>query len=196
MDAMNVQLTMELTGALLALLYLWLEIRQRNAMWIVSIVSSAFYVVIFYHGKFYADMGLNAYYILAGIYGLWCWKYRRRAARDERRPPCAAHTPPHTAVVLALVALGLFGLVFYLLKTHTDSPVPFGDALTTALSIVAMWMLAHKFIEQWGVWFVVNVISMALYFWRGLYPTAILFALYAIASVIGYGVWLRQMNDE
>jgi nicotinamide mononucleotide transporter len=70
--------------------------------------------------------------------------------------------------------------------------VPFGDALTTALSIVATWMLAHKIIEQWWVWLFINIFSAMLYTWRGMHPTAFLFCCYAIASVIGYYSWKKM----
>jgi nicotinamide mononucleotide transporter len=184
----------ELIGALFALLYLWLEIKQRPALWIVGIISSAFYVVIFYHGKFYADMALNGYYILAGVYGLWMW--RRMNTRRRQPQAAAANTVARTtlvqAMVLAGIAAALTAILTRVLLQFTDSPVPFGDALTTALSVVAMWMLAHKLIEQWFVWLAVNMISTGLYLWRGLEPTAILYFIYSIASVIGYFQWKKK----
>lgn len=184
----------ELIGALFALLYLWLEIKQRPALWVVGIISSAFYVVIFYHGKFYADMALNGYYILAGVYGLWMW--RRVNTRRRQPQAAAANTVARTtlvqAMVLAGIAAALTAILTRVLLQFTDSPVPFGDALTTALSVVAMWMLAHKLIEQWFVWLAVNMISTGLYLWRGLEPTAILYFIYSIASVIGYFQWKKK----
>ncbi|MDR0667693.1 MAG: nicotinamide riboside transporter PnuC [Prevotellaceae bacterium] len=185
----------ELIGACFALLYLWLEIRQRNAMWVVGFISALFYIVIFYYGKFYADMGLNVYYMLASVYGFIVWRRGRGAVGGRRESPAplaVSRTTPRTALVLLAVAAGLFTLLAFILDRFTDSPVPCGDALTTALSIVAMWMLAHKLIEQWGVWFIVNVVSTGLYFWRGLYPTSLLFLIYSIASVAGFWVWKKS----
>ncbi|MDR2359330.1 MAG: nicotinamide riboside transporter PnuC [Prevotellaceae bacterium] len=185
----------ELIGALFALLYLWLEIRQRPALWIVGIISSTFYVAIFYHGKFYADMALNGYYILAGVYGLWMWRrefMRRRQPQDATATIAVSRTTLAQALILAGIAAALTVILTRVLQQFTDSPVPFGDALTTALSIVAMWMLAHKLIEQWFVWLAVNLISTGLYFWRGLEPTAILYFIYSIASVIGYFQWKKK----
>jgi nicotinamide mononucleotide transporter len=74
--------------------------------------------------------------------------------------------------------------------------VPYGDAFTTALSIVAMWMLAKKYVEQWWLWFVVNVVSCGLYVWKGLYPTAGLFAVYSVISVFGYYKWKRMAGEK
>jgi nicotinamide mononucleotide transporter len=193
---LNPDFLIELTGALLALLYLWLEIRQRSAMWVVGIISSLFYIYIFFEAKFYADVALQMYYIIAGVYGLALWqrgRCGRRHAPSGKPRLAVSHIPLKTAVVPAGVALLLFGLFAGLLQKFTDSPVPYGDALTTALSVVATWMLAHKFIEQWWVWLFVNVLSAGLYVWRGLYPTALLFFCYAVASLVGYYSWRKEI---
>jgi nicotinamide mononucleotide transporter len=177
----------EILGVCFSLLYLFLEIKQRKALWIVGFISSAFYVYIFFQAKFYADMGLNAYYLLASIYGWIVWSSKQAT---QVRAIVRLKLP------LALVLLGVSGILFlsmsFVLKNYTDSPVPFGDALTTALSIVATWMLAHKIIEQWWVWLFVNTFSAILYMYRGLYPTAFLFCCYAVASVIGYYSWKKM----
>ncbi|MDR0693726.1 MAG: nicotinamide riboside transporter PnuC [Prevotellaceae bacterium] len=183
----------EILGVCFSLLYLFLEIKQRKALWIVGFISSAFYVYIFFQAKFYADMGLNVYYLLASIYGwiVWSHKQTTTAGKQER-------SIVRLKLLPALVLLGVSGVLFsglsFVLKSYTDSPVPFGDALTTALSIVATWMLAHKIIEQWWVWLFVNIFSATLYIYRGLYPTAFLFCCYAVASVIGYYSWKKKWN--
>lgn len=182
---------MEILGVCFSLLYLVLEIKQRKALWIVGFISSAFYVYIFFQAKFYADMGLNVYYLLASIYGWMVWgRKQTTTAGKQARPFVRLKLWP------ALVLLGVSGILFsglsFVLKSYTDSPAPFGDALTTALSIVATWMLAHKIIEQWWVWLFVNILSAMLYSWRGLYPTAFLFCCYAVASVIGYYSWKKM----
>ena len=86
-------------------------------------------------------------------------------------------------------------MIAWILICFTDSPVPYGDALIAALSIVAMWMLAHKYAEQWIVWFAANVISTGLYFWQGLYPTGILYLIFAVVSVFGYLKWKEMANE-
>lgn len=96
--------------------------------------------------------------------------------------------------------IGLFALIFiviaFILVRFTDSPVPYGDSFTTTLSIIAMWMLAHKYIEQWWLWIAVNVVSTGLYFWKGLYPTALLFVVYSIIPFFGYFKWKKMMVEQ
>jgi nicotinamide mononucleotide transporter len=181
----------EILGVCFSLLYLFLEISQRKALWIVGFIASAFYVYIFFQAKFYADMGLNIYYLLVSVYGWVVWSKKQKANATTPATASITHLTSKQALILSGISLGLFVLLFYILKTYTDSPVPFGDALTTALSIVATWMLAHKIIEQWWVWLFVNALSAALYAWRGLYPTTFLFCCYAVASIIGYYSWKK-----
>jgi nicotinamide mononucleotide transporter len=115
----------------------------------------------------------------------------KRTGEAGKSSQAIVHLKPLTALVLLGASGILFSGIAFVLKHYTDSPVPFGDALTTARSMVATWMLAQKIIEQWWVWLFVNILSAALYTWRGLYPTAFLFCCYAVASVIGYYAWKK-----
>ena len=180
---------LEWVGAVTGLLYLGLEYRASIWLWPVSILMPAIYLVVYYQAGLYADAGLSVYYVLAGIYGWWMW-LRSKSRREERpiRPlPKACWAP------LAGVSALLFLLLYSLLAMATDSTVPGWDSLTTALSIVAMWMLAHKYVEQWLVWLVVDVLSCGLYLYKDLDATAALYGLYALLAWLGYREWQRLM---
>jgi len=79
---------------------------------------------------------------------------------------------------------------------YTDTQVPYWDGLTTALSIVATWMLARKKIEHWLVWVVVDAISMGLFIFKELYPTTLLFLVYTVLAVYGYAEWKKELVPE
>jgi len=160
-------------------------------MWVMGFVSSLAYVVIFYQYKFYADMGMNIYYSLASVYGLYAWKYRGGAGR---RALSVSRTTLRHVATLVPVAVALLAAIFYILKSCTDSSMPFGDAFTTALSVVAMWMLAQKLLEHWLLWVVINYTSVALYLYKGMYPTAALFVVFGTLAVYGYFKWKRTMQ--
>jgi nicotinamide mononucleotide transporter len=100
------------------------------------------------------------------------------------------------AMILLGIMLVLFFLIGYVLDHYTDSPLPYWDALTTAGSIVATWMLTRKILEHWIVWVFVDLVSMGLYLYRGLYPTAFLFLVYTIMAVVGYLEWRRSKNKQ
>ena len=187
----------EIIAAVIGLTYLFLEYKASVWLWPVGILMSLFYVTVYITGKFYADAALQVYYIGANVYGLLKWTVSRR--RWSGRPGLEkgeleiCRTPKRLWLPLSLVSALLWLLLYLILRTCTDSPVPVGDAFTTALSIVAMWMLSRKYIEQWLFWVAVNVVCVALYFWKGLYPTGILYCVYVIVAVLGYFRWKKEM---
>jgi nicotinamide mononucleotide transporter len=78
----------------------------------------------------------------------------------------------------------------------TDSPVPYLDAVSTSLSIVATWMLARKILENWLLWIVADLISTGLYIYKGLWPTTVLFLVYTVLAVVGYFQWKRSLEVQ
>ena len=179
--------TIEIIGALISLLYLRLEYKANIWLWPVGVISPIIYIYTFFVSKLYAVMGIHVYYLLASLYGWYYWKKNDQGEsgfRISRLPLCLIWK------LFSIFAV-LFVLLAWILSRYTDYPIPYGDALTTALSIVAMWMLAKKFAEQWIVWFVVNVISAGLCFRMELYPTSILYMIYAVVSIFGYLKWRR-----
>ena len=86
----------------------------------------------------------------------------------------------------------LFTLLYNVLHHFTDSPIPAGDAFTTAMGIVATWMLARRIIEQWIFWIIVNCVSVYIYYQRGLYPTSFLYICYTILAAIGLYTWKKK----
>jgi len=98
-------------------------------------------------------------------------------------------------VILLFVFLALFGIIWFVLDNYTDSPAPLGDAFTTAISIVATWMLARKIIEHWILWIIADLVSMGLYIYKGLYPTVVLFAVYTAMAFIGYREWRKTLVE-
>ncbi len=179
---------LELIGTIVGLLYLWLEYRASIYLWIASIVMPAIYVVVYYQAGLYADFGINIYFLLASLYGLFFWLYKGRSSAEGKELP-VTRMPYRYYVMATVIFASLFAVIAYILVRYTDSSVPYIDSFTTALSVVAMWMLARKYVEQWLVWIVVDVASAGLYVYKELYFTAMLYALYSIIAYFGYRKW-------
>jgi len=182
----------EMIGACIGLIYLYLEYKASFWLWSAGILMSLFYIVIFYYSKFYADMGIYAYYLGANIFGLAVWKRRARTHNETEAYSGIAHFPRSYIWPAAGIMLLFWAALWLLLNRLTDSPVALGDSFTTALSIIAMWLMARKYMEHWWLWFIINIVSSGLYFWKGLYPTGLLFIIYAVVSVLGYYRWKQK----
>lgn len=188
-------------GLILSFIYLWLEFHQRPLFWIVSAMCSMIYASVYFHSKIYADMGFSCFNICMCVYGFikWLGSGRKGTARQhpdtsksESRIVYRHFRAAEFRTVLGVAAL-IWGAIFCILRFLTDSPVPALDALTTMLNIVGTWVLAQKIIEVWGIWFMVNAISIYIYCRRGLHLTTILlYGFYLGASVYGYIKWRRH----
>jgi nicotinamide mononucleotide transporter len=192
---------LEIFGALAGIVYVLLEIRQNIWLWPVGIVTSSVYIIVFFTSKFYADMSLQVYYLVISFYGWYAWSYGtlNHEPATPNHEPNTLHpvtTPLRLAVKLAGVYIILHAAMWYILANHTDSPVAGWDSFTTALSVIATWMLARKYIEHWILWIIVNIVSMILYIYKGLYPTTALFLVYTLMAVVGYREWSRDMKSN
>lgn len=195
--------TLEIIGTLVGLLYLWLEYRASIYLWIAGIIMPAIYIFVYYDAGLYADFGINIYYLGAAIYGWMMWKYgtflrrkllRRETAQQEELP--ITRMPLRYLLPLtAIFVVTLIGIA-YILINFTDSNVPWLDSFTTALSIVGMWMLARKYVEQWWTWIGVDAVSTGLYIYKGLDFTAALYGLYTIIAIFGYFKWKKMMVNS
>jgi nicotinamide mononucleotide transporter len=180
----------ELLGAVLGMAYIVYSIRQSILTWPVGLGTSLLYIIVFFQSKFYADMGLQFYYVFISIYGWYLWS--RGNPEDHSSSLPVRKITFRWAVYAIASAFLVFSIIFFLLKNHTDSPVPLMDAATTALSIVATYMLARKILEHWLIWIVVDVVSAGLYVFKGLWPTAVLFLVYTAMAFAGYNKWHKE----
>lgn len=183
----------EIAGVLFSLLYLWLSIKRNILLWPVGMISALLYIIVFYHTAFYADMSLNIYYFFISIYGWINWTGK---SEDPKQQLKVTRASGKLLMLILSVAAGLFFLGGQILDRYTDSPLPYWDAFTTALSIVATWMLTRKIIEHWLLWIVIDTVSFGLYIYRELYPTALLFVVYTIMAIIGYIEWKKTIGTE
>lgn len=183
----------EILGVIFSILYLYFSIRQNILLWPMGIASAVLYMVVFFQSKFYADMGLNGYYVVISVYGWVLWK-RGKEGHDSGLP--VSRLGKKNAGILLLITAAAFVGIGMVLKEYTDSPIPYWDAFTTAVSFTATWMLARKILENWILWIIVDLVSMGLYLYRGLYPTLLLFGIYTTMAVIGYYRWLRSYQSN
>lgn len=191
---MNWDLALEIFGTIVGLIYLYYEYKAHRLLWVMGIIMPAISVGVYYNAGLYADMGINIYYILAGVYGYVVWTFRNKQRRQVELP--ITRMPRKAYIYTTALAICLHSIIYYILEYFTDSTVPSWDAFTTALSVIAMWMLARKYIEQWWLWIVVDVVSAGLYIYKGIYFYAGLYALYAVIAVLGYYNWKKLISNE
>jgi len=183
---------LEAGGLVTGLLCVWLLIRQNIWNWPIGLAYSLISLVIFYQARLYADLGMHLYYAVMNAYGWWYWTSGRRTTRGEPLP--VTHVPLRVASAL----LGIFAVatvvIGYALDNHTDADLPYWDTSANVLSFIAMWMTARKYLENWYVWFVVDVALTAIYLYKDIEFYAVLYGVYLGMAIVGWWAWRRSMT--
>ena len=191
---MTFDLVLEILGFTIGMLYLWWEYHADAKVWIASVVMPAISMWIYYSKGLYADFGINIYYLFIAVYGFVSWT--RGSSKSKNGSLRITHIGWLTGVAAVCATLLLWWFIWWILVTFTDSTVPVADAFTTSLSIVGLWMLARKYVEQWLAWFVVDIVCCALYYYKGINFYCILYGIYTIVALLGFRKWLRMMKSQ
>jgi nicotinamide mononucleotide transporter len=181
---------LELVAFVLALAMVGCNIREIHWGWPLAMVSSLLYFALFWRSRLYGEAALQIFFAVIAV---WGWAQWLRGHQGDGSPLRVARLGRRglalTVGVCALMwpATGLF------LKSFTDTDVPWWDAFPTAASVVGQVLLGRKFIENWAVWTVVNVVSVGLFAYKGLWLTVILYTLFAVLSVVGWRAWKARL---
>ncbi|MDE6311439.1 MAG: nicotinamide riboside transporter PnuC [Muribaculaceae bacterium] len=185
---------MELGGFLIGLLYLYWEFKANRLLWLAGLLMPCMSMWVYFRAGLYADFTMNIYYLVMAVYGLLAWSGRDKAKRDKAHETLRiSHFPLRRLAATGVVTAAVYLLIAFVLINFTNSTVPWLDALTTALSMTATWMLARKYLEQWLVWAVVDIVSCGLYFYKGIPLYGILYGIYTVIALLGYRKWIRLM---
>ena len=192
---------LDIVTTILGLAYILLEYKASAWMWLAGFLMQSLGIVLYYQKGLYADCGMEFYYLLVTIYGVGCWVlgdklWWKHKEKSTNAPLTISHFPRRLVVPWITVILCIWGIIYWLLVTFTNSNVPLADSFTTALSIIGIWALAHKYLEQWFIWIAVDVVTCILYFYKDIPFKASLYALYVVIAVLGYHKWKRMMNEE
>ena len=180
---------LDIVTTVLGLAYILLEYRASVWMWGVGFLMQALGIVLYYEKGLYADCGMEFYYLSMTVYGWWRWI--RGSATKQALP--ITHFPKRLVLPWIVLMATVWAVIYWLLVTYTNSNVPLADSFTTALSIVGIWALAHKYLEQWFVWIAVDVVTSVLYFYKDIPFKASLYALYVVIALFGYRKWRQLM---
>jgi nicotinamide mononucleotide transporter len=182
---------LEIIAVLFGLLSVWFARKENILVYPTGIISVLIYVYICFFAKLYADMGINFFYFLMSVYGWYMWT--RKNSRNKVLPISASTKGEHLFSLIAFA--GFFLVLFYILKNYTDSDVPMWDSLTTSIFIIAMYLMARKKLENWTYWIAGNIISIPLYFYKGLVFTSFQFTIFLILAILGYMEWRKKLFD-
>lgn len=181
----------EIAGFVLGLAMVVCNIRQWHWGWPLAVASALLFFFVFKDSLLYGEASLQLVFVAISLWGWWQWLRRT----DDAQPAIAIQQLSARGWVLVVVgSAALWPALALLLQRFTDSDVAWWDALPTALSLVGQVLLGRKYLENWLVWVVVNIISVALFAHKGLWLTCVLYALFTAMSVWGWWVWRQSQS--
>ena len=187
---------LDIAGLTLGLLYLLLEYKASIWLWLVNILMVLDHGYLYFTKGLYADFGMQFYYLAVTVYGFVVWRFGGKSDTGEKKEKPITHFP-RKAVLPALIAFAAAWTGIYLILVNfTDSTVPILDSFTTSLSMIAMWALAQKWVEQWLLWLVVDGVCTGLYIYKGIPFSASLYGFYTVVAVLGYFKWRKMAGKE
>jgi nicotinamide mononucleotide transporter len=178
----------EVLGFATGLVTVWLVVRQHIANWPIGILNVLLLMLVFFSAGLYADAGLQIVYVGLGCYGWWSWRYG-----GERRTELTAVRTTTRAEWVGLIVAGvlLTAALWLFLDRLTGSTVPLADAVTTALSLMAMYGQSRKLVESWWLWIAADLIYIPLYAYKDLWLTALLYIAFLTLCGFGLRAWRR-----
>ena len=184
---------LEVVGAVIGLAYLFFEYRASIWTWVFGVLMPIVYVYLFFRNGLYANMSINIYYIVASVYGFVMW---RRASSQQSDETIIESCPRRYWLAILLVLALLTAALYLVLSLLHESQYPLLDALSTALSIVMMYMLSRRWYQQWLLCIATEPIMIALGVMTGMYATAVMYSVYMVVAVMGYFKWRRKYNIQ
>lgn len=179
---------LEIVAFALAVWMVVCNMRVNPLAWPLAIVSSLLYGALFADSRLYGEAGLQLLFIAVAFWGWWQWLRGTQADGQVLRVRSLSVRGRTIAAGATLIAWPLLGLF---LDRATDTDVPYWDAFPTAASVTGQWLLGRKYVENWPTWVMVNVVSVGLFAWKGLWLTVLLYTLFVVMALVGWRAWQR-----
>ena len=178
----------EALAVIFGIVYVILAAYQNNWCWLAAIINVSLYIYICYTAKLYSETGLQVFYLATAFYGWWQWT--KKSTENKSIVITTLDLKKHALTILLGISITL--PFYFITKNYTDAALPFSDALVTAFSLIATFMVTKKILENWIYWILIDILAIYIYLNRGLQLTAVLYFIYVIIAVAGFINWRKE----
>jgi nicotinamide mononucleotide transporter len=185
---------LEVIAVIFGFLSVWYSKQQNILVYPTGIISTLIFVYLLWQWGLLGDMMINAYYFSMSIYGWYIWT--RKVDATHFTPVTKMTRKEHIWSVIIFVATLLFVFWVYDYFDKWNNWTAYIDTITTAIFFVGMWLMARKKIENWIFWIIGDIISVPLYFYKGLTLTSFQYLLFTIIAIFGYFAWKRSLDKN
>ena len=187
---------LEIFTLMTGMAYVILEIRQKNAMWVLGIFTSLASMLVFFMEGLYASFGLNTYYLVTAFIGLWHWRKDKGSTEDTAKIHLNSLSRKTAAISAAIFICGTICLAAAMNHLSQlgfkENPMSLLDSSVAVLSAVATWWLVKAYLQQWWLWIAANGLSATLCASQGMWWMTLLYIIYMVAAAIGLRHWKKH----
>jgi len=189
----TLDIILEITGVVFGLLSVWFSKNNNILVFPTGMISTSIFVYLLYKWILLGDMMINAYYFIVSIYGWYVWT---RKENNVVTPISTLNYKEKKISILIFVFSIIFVYSIYVYFDKWDSFTAYIDNFTTAIFFVGMWLMAKRKIENWIFWIIGDVISIPLYFYKGLTFTSLQYLIFTFIAIAGYYSWKKILNKS
>lgn len=189
----SIDIGLEITAVVFGFLSVWYA--KKNHIWVfpTGLISTSIFVYLLWKWILLGDMMINAYYFVMSVYGWYVWT---RKTNDQATPISQTNTKEkRTSFVIFIITL-VFVYIVYQSAGKWTSLTAYVDTVTTAIFFVGMWLMARRKIENWIFWIVGDIISVPLYFHKGLTFTSLQYLIFTIIAIYGFLAWKHVLTNS
>lgn len=180
---------LELVAVLFGIVSVYLSTRENIWSWPTALVNVSLFFALFYRSGLYSDTGLQVVYFVLSIYGWYEWLY----GGANRTAISVSRTTRKTWMVLCAIGVAAWAVLGSITSRLPGTALPYVDAATTTVSLLAQWMMTRKLLENWAIWIAVDVVYIGMFIFKGLYLTAFNYGIYLALALLGYITWKRSL---
>ncbi|MFB1027560.1 MAG: nicotinamide riboside transporter PnuC [Flavobacteriaceae bacterium] len=187
-------IALEITAVFFGFASVWYSKQNNILVFPTGLISTSIFVYLLFKWQLLGDMMINGYYFIMSFYGWYIWT-RKVDAKNLTPISRATKSEQIIAVIIFALTLVLVYQVYQFYDMWTNW-VAYVDTLTTALFFVGMWLMAKRKIENWYFWIVADIISVPLYFYKGLTFSSIQYFGFTILAIFGFLAWKKNLNNS
>lgn len=180
---------LELVAVVFGVVSVLLSVKENIWSWPTALVNVALYFALFYVSGLYSDMGLQVVYFVLSIYGWYEWLYGGKGRTELR----VSRTPRRVWVAVCVIGIGFWAADGFATSHLPNVSLPYVDAATATVSLVAQYMMTRKYLENWTLWIIIDVVYVGMFIYKGLYLTAGNYAIYFVLAVMGHVAWKKSL---
>lgn len=181
---------LEAVAVTFGIISVYLSTRENIWSWPTALINVALYSALFLETGLYSDTGLQVVYFVLSVYGWYQWLY----GGAGRTAIAVSRTPQRTWIILGGIAIVMWLILGSITSRLPGTALPYVDAATTTVSLIAQWMMTRKMLENWLIWIAVDVVYVGMFIFKGLYLTAFNYGIYLALAVLGYVAWKRSFG--